>query len=187
MTINNTIADPAANSYAALADADAYFLALGNAAWTGTPTDKTSALLQGCQYLENAYRNRWIGVRANQFQSLAWPRGDASRQLWRTTFLYPLLDIDGFPIALTALPAQLIPAQCEAALLALQGVVLQPMLVRGGMIKSQSDEVDVIKSETVWADGASPIDRYLAIEGLLRGIVTSTPGSPSGTMRLMRG
>lgn len=187
MTLVTTPAAVNADSYAAVADADAYFTATNNTAWAGATSDKEVALRQGCQYIENSYRNRWVGVRSTQPQSLAWPRGDGARGLYRTTMLFPLLDIDGFPIATTAIPQQLINAQCEAALLALQGVVLEPTLVRGGLIKSLSTEVDVIKKETVWMDGASPIDRYLAIEGILRGLVTSTPGAQDGTSRMVRG
>lgn len=186
MTLVTTPGDPAADSYAAVADADAYFAALGITTWTGSTTAKENALRRGTLYLDNQYRSRWRGIASLQTQALSWPRGDGIRELYRVTFLYPLLDIEGFPLATNVIPIQIRNAAIEAALMVLTGVDMQPRLVRGGQIKSQRSKVDVLEKETVWQDGAPSVDRYMVIEGLLRGWVTSTPGATSGTVKLVR-
>lgn len=174
------------DSYFAIADADTYFSARGVAAWAAadTPTKEAKARL-GSTYLDNAYRGRWIGIAATQGQTLAWPRVDGYRTLLRT-FTYPLLDSEGFQILSTTIPKQIVTAAMEAALMALSGVTLEPTLVRGGAVKSQSDTVGPLSSTTVWVDGASVVDRYLVIEGLLAGLVNSTPGASSSNVRLVR-
>jgi hypothetical protein len=74
----------------------------------------------------------------------------------------------------------------EAALLSLSGTVLEPLLVRGGQVKSIGKSVGPLRKDITYTDGAPAIDRYTVIEGLLRGLVTSTPGSSSGNTTLVR-
>jgi hypothetical protein len=191
MSLNSNPGDPAADSYFSLAEALTYFTGRGIAAWTGSDAILETAARRGTTYLENQYRERWVGIRATQPQSLAWPRVDGSRGNQTTRGLgyawtFPLFDIDGFLLSDAVVPAQIKTAAMEAALLTLSGVVLEPQLVRGGQIKSLSDTVGPISETTVWQDGASPLDRYTVIEGILRGLVTSTPGSASGNTRLVR-
>lgn len=185
MTLVTTPGDPAADSYTAISEADAYFTMRGEAGWTGSDTVKENALRRGTTYLENQYRDRWVGINVAQTQALSWPRVDGLRGYYRG-YTQQLLDLNGWPIPLTVVPQQVKNAVCEAALLYLSGVVLEPRLVRGGMIKSQNDKVDVLQSETVWMDGAPAVDRYLVIEGLLRGLVTSFPGATSGNAQMVR-
>lgn len=194
MTLNSTAGDANAESYASLADADAYFSARGETTWTGTVANKEAALRRGTTYLDNQYRNRWIGLTTNprtavtpgqQTQSLQWPRCDGMRGYYRG-YTQLLLDIDGFQIPQTVVPVQVQQAAMEAALLWLQGVPLEPRLIRGNQIKSITKKVDVLETATVYGDAATPVDRFLVIEGLLRGLVTSTPGSPTGTVQLLR-
>jgi hypothetical protein len=64
-----------ANCVYSYADATAYHLARGNAAWAAaTQTDCEEAIIAGWQYIENKYRTRWKGSRTNREQALAWPR-----------------------------------------------------------------------------------------------------------------
>lgn len=176
-----------ADSYATLAEADAYFTARGIATWTGTDAVKEQALRRATAYLDNQYRGRWVGIRTNETQSLAWPRmGDVSLHV-RDSLTYSLLDIDGFEIPSDSVPTQIKHAQIEAALLILTGSSLEPTLPRGGMVKRERKKVGPLEKETEWQDGASAIDRYTVIEGLLRGLVTGTPGASVGNVRLVRG
>lgn len=188
MALNSNPGDPAADSYIALADADAYFNLRGITTWTGTETVKENALRRGTSALDNLYRNLWIGIRAYQDQSLGWPRIDGARgpMLFNPGFLINLYDIDGFQIPFDQVPTQVQNAAAESALLYMQGVEMQPRLVRGGMIKSQMNKVDVIEQQTVWQDGAPAQDRFIVIEGLLRALVKSTPGAPSGNNQILR-
>jgi hypothetical protein len=188
MALNSTPGDPAADSYISVSDADAYFLSRGQTDWTGTEAQKENALRRGTTYLDNQYRALWIGVRSYQDQSLGWPRIDGARgpMLFNPGFLINLYDIDGFQIPFDSVPLQVQRAAAEAGLLYLQGVSLEPRLVRGGQIKSQMNKVDVIEQETVWQDGAPAQDRFIVIEGLLRFLVKATPGASSGNNQILR-
>jgi hypothetical protein len=186
VSLNSTAGDPNADSYIALADANTYFANRGELTWTGTDAAKEQALRRGTTYLDNQYRSRWVGLTVTQTQSLGWPRCDGMRGYYRG-YTQLLLDINGFQIPQTVVPLQVQQAAAEAALLYLQGVPLEPRLIRGNQIKSIMNKVDVIQTETVWGDNATPVDRYLVIEGLLRGLVLSSPGSPTGTVQLLRG
>lgn len=193
MTLVVTPGDPTADSYFTLDEANAYFSARGITTWTGSDSAKEAAARMGTQYLDNAYRDRWKGYRTNQLQSLSWPRigkGGDSRFRYAnrdTFFVYGIIDSDGFEINTGVVPDQVKRAAMEAALMALSGVKLEPTLARGGAIKSQSQTVGPITKSIVYMDGAPAIDRYSVIEGYLRGIVISTPGAMSGTVRLVRG
>jgi len=68
---------PDANSYAAVADADAYFLARKNAAWIGTNDAKEAALIQASDYIEARYWGRFVGAQKTATQALSWPRTGA--------------------------------------------------------------------------------------------------------------
>jgi hypothetical protein len=180
-----------ADSYASLEEANAYFTARGNTTWTGTDDAKEAALRRGTAYLDNVYRTRWKGYRTNETQALAWPRvgsgGDSRfRFPGQTFFIYGIIDPDGFEIPTDAVPVQIKNAAIEAALIALSGATLEPTLERGGQIKSISKGVGPLNKSVTYMDGAPAVDRYTAIEGLLRGLVTGTPGASSGNVRLVR-
>lgn len=187
MTLIATPGDAAADSYFTLVEATAYFTARGVTAWAAAASDTVREQMarKGTSYLDNAYRDRWIGMAAAQTQSLLWPRVDGYRDIYRS-LTYPLQGPEGFPIEKTDIPVQVKTAAMEAALLALSGVTLEPQLVRGGQIKSIGKSVGPLRKDIVYTDGASVVDRYLAIEGLLRGLVTSMPGSSSGNVKLVR-
>lgn len=191
MALNSTPGDPNADSYAAVADADAYFLGVANATWAAAITaDKENALRGGTRYLDNQYRGKWIGIRVAQLQSLAWPRMDGARGplLVYPGYLLPLYDIDGFQIDDTVVPLQVQQAAMEAAALILGGEVMQPLLVRGNAIKSTAVGVGGAITQTiVYQDGAPATNRYLTIEGLLRALVTASPGASSGGNMIVRG
>lgn len=187
MSLNTTAGDSSADSYAAVSEADSYFAAQGVTAWTGTDPVKENALRRGTQYLDNQYNNRWVGLRVNQLQSLAWPRGDGSRSVLKQSFLYPLLDPDGFRLDLTSVPAQVKKACMEAALLVITGVDMQPVLTPEDYAESIRTKVDVLEKEIHYSGAAPAIKQFTVIQGLLRGFVTSTPGSTSGNVTLVRG
>jgi hypothetical protein len=187
MSLITTSGASNADSYATVAEADAYFAARGIGAWTGTDVAKEAALRRATSYLDNQYQGRWIGVRTKLEQSLAWPRSDGTRERYTTTLFFPLLDVDGAPIGTDEVPRKVKQAQIEVALLTLTGVKVEPTLERGGRIKSISKGVGPLQKSVTYMDGAPAVDRYLAVEGLLRGLVTSTPGASSGMVKLVRG
>lgn len=191
MTLTATAGDAAADSYFTLAEADAYFAARGNTAWTGSDLAKEAAARLGTQYLDNAYRDKWKGYRTEQAQALAWPRIGSGGD---TRFRYPgqsfavwgVVDSDGFEIPTNVVPEQVKRAAMEAALLAIGGTVLEPTLTRGGLVKSVDKSVGPLRKAVTYMDGAPVVDRYTVIDGLLRGLVTSAPGATSGNVTLVR-
>ena len=162
-----------ADSYATLADANAYFASIGETKWTGSDAVKENALRRATNYLDNQYRGKWRGVRTLASQALAWPRAG-------------VVDGDGFDLPLGEIPVQVQRATMEAALLVITGVKLEPVLDRGGAIKSVSKRVGALGKEIVYQDGAPVMTRIVAIEGLLRDIVTSSPGASSGSLSVTR-
>jgi hypothetical protein len=185
MTLVTTPGAVNADSYASLAEADAYFTARGNTVWTGTDAAKENALRRAATYLDNAYRARWIGIRATQAQARGWPRVEGQRERFRVTLTYALLDIDGFEIAVDSVPVQLKNAQIEVALLALTGEDLEPIVTP--QVQSESKSVGPLSKSVTYTGGAAAFNRYTAIEGWLRGLVTSTPGASSGAVQMVRG
>lgn len=70
---------PNANSYAAVADADAYFLERAILTWTGTPEQKASWLIQATDYIELRFSLRFAGEKeftVDPVQALSFPRVD---------------------------------------------------------------------------------------------------------------
>lgn len=187
MTLVSTPGDPNADSYISLADANTYFTARGETTWTGSDSTKENALRRGTTYLDNQYRARWVGLTVTQIQALEWPRCDGMRGYYRG-YTQLLLNINGFPIDQTIVPVQVQRAAAEAALLHIQGIALEPRL-QGQMIggiKRVMKKVDVLETDFEYGQNLPTLDRFTVIEGLLRGLVLSTPGSPTGTVQLLR-
>jgi hypothetical protein len=70
---------PDAESYASVADTDAYFAARGVDAWAASSPSsiKEAALRNATEYLEIVYGASFRGQRANAEQALSWPRKNA--------------------------------------------------------------------------------------------------------------
>jgi hypothetical protein len=182
MSLNADAGSANADSYVTLEAANAYFLARADAAWAAAnDAAKEVALRKATAYLDNQYRGRFVGIKATQAQSLAWPRVDGGR-----IFSYPLRDADGFNIPIDAVPDQIKTAALVIASLALAGIDLEPTLERGGAIKSISKQIGPLGKSITYADGASPVDRYTAAEAALTGLVRSHPGSTIGSVTLVR-
>lgn len=109
-----------ADSYASVADCDAYHSALGNSVWTGTTQAKEEALRRATIWLDARYRARWTGLPTNnRDQSLDWPRLD-------------VYDVDGYEVNSLIIPREIVKATCEAALRELQAPgSLAPDIVPG--------------------------------------------------------
>jgi hypothetical protein len=72
--------DASANSYASVADADAYFADRNDATWTGTNSVKEAALIIATAYIDSRYRARWQGYQTSSGQALSWPRIDVYKE-----------------------------------------------------------------------------------------------------------
>lgn len=192
MALNTTPGSADADSYASVEEFTAYCDARGITYPTSPESAIETWLRRGTTYLDNQYRTRWQGYRTDQAQSLAWPRigddGDSRfRDPDRSTFtVRGVIDPDGFEIPTNEVPKQVKNATIEAALLVKDGVTIEPNLDRGGQIKSISKGVGPLSKSVTYMDGASAVNRYTAIEGLLRGLVKSFPGASSGNVTLVR-
>jgi hypothetical protein len=100
--INSITGDPAANSYAAVSDADAYHLNHPySATWDAATTDqKTRALITATRLIDEQVE--WNGVVHNSAQALLWPRAGMYYQ-------------NEWYIPLTVIPQKLMDAVSEFA------------------------------------------------------------------------
>lgn len=153
-------------NYGTVAGADAYHLASGNAAWTGTNDAKLAALVRGSQYADTlalckrkngSVYTRFGGVKAaGRDQLLAWPRIGA-------------YDVDGTPIPDDVVPIEMEHATYEAALRELvQPGYLSPDYVPAQVIKRE--KVDVLETEYMGA-GAVADNPQQPVATLIRGII----------------
>lgn len=151
-------------SYASVAEADAYASARGWTDWAAASTAaKEAALLESTAYLDATYR--WPGSLADIAQVLGWPRADAYDREGRT---------------LTGTPAAVVSAAIEAARLALTAPLI------GGSADAAVTREKVGPLEVEYQQTAAWVlrDQRLAwVASLLRSI----SGIGSGTsIRLMR-
>jgi hypothetical protein len=66
-----------ANSYASVADADAYWTLRNDPVWIDLDVEvKESALVKAADYMLQTYRAQWKGYRKSSTQSLDWPRSN---------------------------------------------------------------------------------------------------------------
>jgi hypothetical protein len=134
---DGTGTNPAANSYAAVADLRA-FAADRASTVPAVDADCEVLLLKAMDYLEDL---NFKGFRFKQFQALKWPRYDVI--------------IDGWPLLLNQIPKQLIYAQCAFAI-EYQTVELLPTGQPWDHGSVMSDAISGAVSET-YADNARVI------------------------------
>lgn len=128
----------------------------------------TQYLILATQYIEERYRGRWKGVRAESTQTLAWPRiryQDSS---------LGVCDEDGYEVDPLTVPERVEFATYEAGKLVSESIDLQPDLAFGGKIKRLKQRVEgAVEQETEYFSSASARTTRTAIDGLLKGLVTS--------------
>lgn len=139
-------------NYGTIAGADSYHLSAGSDTWTGTDTDKLTALTRASAYVDGlALRKRtngssytmFAGIKAlGRVQELAWPRIGA-------------VDVDGSEIDPEDVPFEIEYATYEAALreLVTPGY-LTPDYVPSTLIKRE--KVDVLETEYATPTGDNP-------------------------------
>ena len=102
MALTTTPGAALADSYATVAEADAYLPSVG-VAWGGTTAAKEAALRAGTRWVEGRHRSRWPGVRLyGRAQSRDWPRAQA-------------YDAEGWAIDAETIPIEVVQATCHAA------------------------------------------------------------------------
>lgn len=150
-----------AESYISVADADTRHTNLGNTAWTGATSVKEAALRRATQYMLQAYRLRWSGMRVHFAQTLDWPRYD--------------IMVDGFPVDVNSVPDAVKNACADLALKALSSDLnadLTPRVIREKVGPIETDYDRYTPQQT----------RFVAIDDMLAPYLDG--GGPS--MRLAR-
>ena len=148
LTIETGAITPGADSYVSVTDCTTYHAARGNAAWTGTDAVKEAALLKAAAYLDGHYCNRFKGMKVDPInQAMQWPRAGVV--------------IDGYTLATDTIPARIIAAQCELALIALSAD-LAPNVSSG----IKREKLDVIETE-YFAGAPAGTTVYTSVNNLL--------------------
>lgn len=149
------------NTYVDIAYADSYFAVRNNSVWpTYSTGQRKAALIGGASYIE---LSNFIGTKNTAEQAMQWPRTGAK--------------VDGFVIASDTIPKQLKDAQCEASLRVAAGEIMAD--IDAGNVTEETVDVITVKYSDYSNAG---INRYPAIESLLRKLVTSS-GSYHRTVR----
>lgn len=129
---------PDAESFASVAEADAYFSARGNAAWAGLGDPRREQCLRlATDYMEAVFGRLWRSVRQTEEQALSWPR-----------------------VGWQGVPAAVRRACCELAFRASAGPLLPD---EGPAVRRE--RVDVLEVE--YQDGARPGVRYVHVWAML--------------------
>lgn len=158
-----------AESFISEADADLYHENRGNTTWDSV-AEKEAMLRRATDYMEQAYRLRWTGMRVTTTQRLSWPRA------W-----VPIPDapsgygsVGGY-VEQNVVPEQVKAACAELALLASTGD-LNPVLDR-----VTTREV-VGEIEVEYQPNSPQYKRYRSVDMLLEPFLGGSPN----TMRLTR-
>ena len=160
---------PGADSFVSLAEADSYLAKRGRGNWPPAPaqgtdpetTRKQAALIRAADYLNGL---NWKGRKLSG-RVLAWPRAE-------------VVDEDGRAVPETEVPEAVRAAACRLAELILSGTELQPLLPRGGAIKSESAGTLSVTYES----GADYRDLPSFLPDLLKGLTLTKDEETAATV-----
>jgi hypothetical protein len=158
-----------ANSYLSVAGANTYHATFtGSTDWAAaTASTKELALIRATQYVDARFHGQWRGFRANEGQSLVWPRFCAE-------------DDDGYAIDDGSVPQKLAHAVAELALRVVLGDDLLGVVAEPGTIASESSSVGPLSESVTYLGGKPHGYQYPRVEALLRGLLL-------GSDRVVRG
>mgnify|MGYP000589006035 CR=1 FL=1 len=108
INVETGLASATSETYASVAEVDAYAVSRGYTTWTGTDAVKESALRSAAQYIDTTYRFK--GYRVAEQQGLMWPRSGVM--------------FDGYTLAYDAIPAMLKTACMELAVKAISASLI---------------------------------------------------------------
>jgi hypothetical protein len=153
-------------SYSTVAEADAYFLALNNTAWTGTDPEKEAWLRQGKTYLETTYKQKWQGFITDIDQPSDWPRTG-------------VIDGNGRIVDADTIPDDIKAANNELALDAISGSLTSTIGAQGTGIKREK----VGSLETEYWNNTNNQAIYQTADNLVKEYLKSSAQS-AGNARL---
>jgi hypothetical protein len=162
LTIETGSGVAGADSYATVAQLDAYVSDFWGGALTQTGTEKEAALRRAAIYMDGL---SWKGKRTTgRVQGLAWPRAD-------------VVDADGVDVPDDVVPAEVLRAQTILARVeAISPGALSPSVVKNEAVKRE--RVDVIEVE--YADPLRTLDAFrpyvTQAMDILGGLLSDTGG-----------
>jgi hypothetical protein len=158
-----------ANSYASLDYANGYFSDKGEADWDGTTDELTSALYRAFQSLEQLYGPKYLGtINPTSKQAALFPR-----------FLFQ--DNNGRLINGNAVPECIRQAQCEIALLCVQGLDIFPQCSTTQNVASQTVKLGELSTSTQYArkvEGET-FNGFRKVDLLLAPVLTGKRSAPT--------
>lgn len=152
-----------AESFATVAFADAYHLAMGNTTWAGATLAKEQALRRATAVLDGY---SWAGFRTHgRLQALSWPRSG-------------VVDVEGLGVGTAEIPSGLQKATVELALreLVTPGS-LTPDFVAGASVKRE--KVDVLEVE--YANPATSVSDVRPVVTVVAAMVAPYLSSGGGS------
>jgi hypothetical protein len=152
-----------AESYISVADTDAYLTSIGDpGAWSAVSTqNKEIALRKATAWIDNTFRKKWKGTRANASQALAWPRANVEDQ-------------DGFAVESTSVPTVVERATAEAAYRFVTTNLDADISSENVGVTGTMDKVGPLQTEVKYVGGVTIGDKeYVKIDGLLSGVTHS--------------
>ncbi|HSW65281.1 MAG TPA: DnaT-like ssDNA-binding protein [Dissulfurispiraceae bacterium] len=158
LTVEDGTRPTGANTYASLADADAYWADRGNSTWEdATDDEKAAALIQATDYLNGL---PWIG-RKVAIRVMAWPRYDVI--------------VDSYALGSDEIPDEVVQATCYMA-----GEII------GGATPLAATDRPLTKLTAgavsmEWDAASSQAPEYPALKSILRGYIMA-----GNTFRLVR-
>lgn len=159
-----------AESYASVADADAYLAAYGVPATWAAADDaaKEIALRKATRYLDAVYAHDWPGCVKNPDQALAWPRYGAERQ-------------DGVCLDSASVPTAVKQATSYMAARATEEDIYPDTTKTG--IAAESFKAGPVEKSVEYIGEKSVFKQYSVVEGLLELIA----GADSCMIPVVRG
>ncbi len=146
------------NAYGNENGADTYHEDRNNTDWTGdTSGQKEAALIRASAAIDAQYRSQFPGYKRNaRSQAMEWPRIGA-------------VDVNGYVIAIDAIPQEIINAVYEAALRELvePGAMLPDVEAGGNAKRIKAGSVEIEKFTT----GATSKAEFSLIDGILQPII----------------
>ena len=142
-----------ANSYADVADADAFQTDRGRAAWLAATTEvKEAALVRATDYIEQRFGLKFIGSPLGDVQELAWPRQDAVYV--RTGNDFPQDEVPVDIVNATILYAEQVIGPDGDDLETMTELSITPEVDPSGQtITRKREKVDVLEEETAFSSG----------------------------------
>lgn len=143
-----------ANSYADVADADAYQADRGRQAWTDADAAvKAAALVRATDYIETRFGRRFVGEPLGDVQELAWPRQLAVYP--RTGNPFPFDEVPEDILNATILYGQ----EVIGAGLTVDGMTELAITpeIESSNVKSRREKVDVLEESVQFFEGGSTL------------------------------